>query len=491
MNPEESAAPGGGRRVHLVLSSGGVKCISYAGAVAALREQGVSFASVSGASAGSLVGAILCSKDGPEKLDEAVGGLDFNTFGTDNSWAPLLVQLTRSPFARFTDSRVHEVFRDIVGYDPTFADLETPFATFGVDIRTHKIHVYSKTTRPEMRVGDALRISTASPFMFPPQPEGENLLLDGALVSQSPVWLAAAEDGLPVVVLKPAKGVDDPSRGELAEYLAGIIDLGGGSRDSLIIDEMPSARIVEIDCGAVRYDQLDLTKEDRDGLVRAGRRAVEGRKKDIEALLRGVPQLPRPRPAAAAGGQETVSAGEEAMRKMFLGLPSKRDQVFISYSHADEKWLHRLQVAMTPHVYNSAVKYWDDTRIRPGTRWREEIAKALAAAKVAVLLVSLDFLASEFIRDVEMQEFLRASETDGLKILPVIVGPSRYDRSPLEGIQTVNEPKRPLKGLPEVELEAELVKICEEIEKALASDVASASRESAARPDDGPRAGPA
>jgi predicted acylesterase/phospholipase RssA len=477
MNSEDNDRSNGvGHRVHLVLSSGGVKCLSYGGAIAALMEKGISFASVSGASAGSLVGAILCSKDGPRKLNEAVYGLDFNTFGADNSWAPALLQLVRSPFARFTDSRVSEVFRDIVGYDPTFEELETPFATFGVDIRTHKIHVYSKTTRPTMRVADALRISTAAPFMFPPQPEGENLLLDGALVSQSPVWLASAhDDGLPVIVLRPGKDVDDPSRRGFAEYVTGLIDLGGGSRDSLIIDEMPSARLVEIDCDTVRYDQFDLTQEERGDLVRSGRKAVESRGKDIDALLSGVPQLPRPRPAAG-GEQKTVSVGEEAIRKMFTGLPPKRDQIFISYSHDDEEWLHKLQTALTPHIYNSAIKAWDDTHIPPGARWREEITRAIAAAKVAVLLVSMNFFASKFINDVEMQAFLRASEEDGLKILPVIVGPSIYeDWPPLKDIQTVNRLDRPLKGFEnKAELDAEMVMISKEIKKALVPQEASA-----------------
>lgn len=472
-----NSSNGDDRRVHLVLSSGGVKCLSYAGAVAALSELGISFASVSGASAGSLVGAILCSKGGPEKLGEAVYELDFSTFGVDESWMLDSAQVLLSPFAKFTASRVPEVFSNLVGYDPTFKDLETPFATFGVDIRTRKIHVYSKATRPDMRVGDALRISTAAPFMFPPQPEGDDLLLDGALVSQSPVWLAAAEDdGLPVIVLKPAKREDDPSRGGIAQYLAGLIDLAGGSRDYLFIDEMPSARLIEIDTGEVRHDQLDLSREERGRLVRAGRKAVEDRAKDIEALLRGVPQLPRP--AAAGGEQSTVRAGEKAMiRRIVNALPPKREQVFISYSREDKAWLHKLQVALTPHVYNSAVKYWDDTQIPPGARWREEITKALAAAKVAVLLVSMNFLASEFIRDVEMQEFLRASEADGLTILPVIVGPSGFKSSPLAAIQTANDPERPLKGLSEVEVEAELVSICEKIEKALASGGASAFSE--------------
>jgi hypothetical protein len=95
-----------------------------------------------------------------------------------------------------------------------------------------------------------------------------------------------------------------------------------------------------------------------------------------------------------------------------------------------------------------------------------------------VLLVSMNFFASKFINDVEMQAFLRASseEENGLKILPVIVGPSIYeDWPPLKDIQTVNRLDRPLKGIENMaELDAELVMISKEIKKALVPQEASA-----------------
>jgi hypothetical protein len=142
--------------------------------------------------------------------------------------------------------------------------------------------------------------------------------------------------------------------------------------------------------------------------------------------------------------------------------------VFISYSHRDRAALGRLQVHLKPLEREGLVDRWDDTRIKPGALWRDEIKDALATARVAVLLVSADFLASDFIAAEELPPLLEAERARGLVILPVILGPCRYRETPsLARFQTVNDPARPLSTMRDPQREAVWVKLANDIEAAL------------------------
>jgi len=135
-------------------------------------------------------------------------------------------------------------------------------------------------------------------------------------------------------------------------------------------------------------------------------------------------------------------------------LGGNRNRVFVSYSHRDERWLRRMLVHLRPLQNEGVIDVWSDTRLRPGDDWKSEIEQALESASVAVLLVSADFLASEFVVENELPPLLRAAETNGTAILPVIVGPSGFLETPsLRRFQAVNDPRAPLLAMNDWERE--------------------------------------
>src|SRR3954451_23744598 len=121
-----------------------------------------------------------------------------------------------------------------------------------------------------------------------------------------------------------------------------------------------------------------------------------------------------------------------------------RTKVFISYSHKDQEWLDRLKRHLKPLVREGNLDCWDDTHIRPGDDWKQEILTALDTAQVAVLLISANFFASDFIDKNELSPLLAAAEAKGVLILPVIISASRFARIPnLARFQAVNPLDRP------------------------------------------------
>ena len=146
-------------------------------------------------------------------------------------------------------------------------------------------------------------------------------------------------------------------------------------------------------------------------------------------------------------------------------INQEKPSVFISYSHVDKEYLNRFRVHAKPLEKKGLIDIWVDTKIKAGDKWEKEIERALSHAAIAILMISADFLASDFIVDNELPPLLELAETKGTRILPIIIKPCRFSREPnLAKFQALNPPDNPLLLMPEIEQELLWDKLANEIE---------------------------
>lgn len=155
----------------------------------------------------------------------------------------------------------------------------------------------------------------------------------------------------------------------------------------------------------------------------------------------------------------------------------KRHGVFISYSKKDSKWLDSLR----PHLsyleqdYNFSI--WEDSKIAVGSDWRNEIKIAINSAKVAILMISANFLCSDFIKKEELPNLLAAAENEGTIIFPIIISPCMFsDIDSISKFQTINSTSEPLINMNEGDRETLFHNLTKEVKQVLSSEIKTTIR---------------
>ena len=152
-------------------------------------------------------------------------------------------------------------------------------------------------------------------------------------------------------------------------------------------------------------------------------------------------------------------------------MPDKeRERVFISYSHKDQKTFDELTTMLSPAIRAGLIDVWDDTKIDPGAKWKDEITKALASARVAVLLVSNNFLASDFIANHELPPLLEAARGQGVVIFWIYVGDCLYQQTKIASYQAAHDISKPLNRLAKGRREKVLRDVCTKLIRIVQKD---------------------
>jgi hypothetical protein len=130
---------------------------------------------------------------------------------------------------------------------------------------------------------------------------------------------------------------------------------------------------------------------------------------------------------------------------------AKPAEIFFSYSHRDEELRNELEKHLAILQRQKRITCWHDRRILAGQEWAGEIDDHLRTADVILLLISADFLSSNYCYELEMKEAMRRHEAGEARVIPIILRPISSDlwRSiPLGRLQALPKDARPVTDWP-------------------------------------------
>ncbi len=123
------------------------------------------------------------------------------------------------------------------------------------------------------------------------------------------------------------------------------------------------------------------------------------------------------------------------------GVPA---QLFYSYSHKDEKLRDQLETHLSTLKRENRISAWHDRRITAGTEWKGEIDEHLKSSSVILLLVTANFLASDYCHDVELRYGMEQQEKGTARVIPVILRPCDWKTTIFGKLQALPTDGKPV-----------------------------------------------
>jgi len=138
-----------------------------------------------------------------------------------------------------------------------------------------------------------------------------------------------------------------------------------------------------------------------------------------------------------------------ATREIITVAPAPNSiEVFCSYSHRDLALRQELEVHLKPLQAQGLINYWQDHSIPAGEDWESQIDERLNSAKIVLLLVSADFMASKHCQ-IEMRRALELRQAGKARVIPILLRHVDWHGSPLGKIQALPKDGRPVTNWPD------------------------------------------
>src|SRR5579864_9669976 len=111
--------------------------------------------------------------------------------------------------------------------------------------------------------------------------------------------------------------------------------------------------------------------------------------------------------------------------------------IFFCYAREDEALLNKLKTHLRPLQRQGLIDVWYDRNISAGTEWEQEINQHLNSAQIVLLLISPDFMDSEYCYSIEMKRALEREKNGTVRVVPVIVRHIEYEGAPFSHLQAL------------------------------------------------------
>lgn len=130
-------------------------------------------------------------------------------------------------------------------------------------------------------------------------------------------------------------------------------------------------------------------------------------------------------------------------------LPEPSAKVFCSYSHKDEPFRQEFEAHVALMRRRGWISMWHDRKILSGDDWAGEIDSNLNLADIVTLLVSADFLNSDYCYDKETAIAMKRREKEGTLVIPVIVRPCDWHDAPFGALQAIPQDGKAVSSWPD------------------------------------------
>ncbi|HEX8772083.1 MAG TPA: tetratricopeptide repeat protein [Pyrinomonadaceae bacterium] len=190
-----------------------------------------------------------------------------------------------------------------------------------------------------------------------------------------------------------------------------------------------------------------LTSYLTEGEVRHWASPTETERKEVLAHYEGVKRQDE---ELIVTTQDNKKISDQQIRNIgdtsasYVLQPSIADTVFVSYSHQDERLQRQLENHLNLLKRQGVITSWHDRMIDVGSDWEAEIDKNLNAAKLILLLISPDFMASDYCYGVELKRAMERHEAGDARVIPILLRPVDWQNSPFRDLQVLPSHAKPI-----------------------------------------------